>query len=168
MIAAGIDDIDRLIAEAERLPHGPSRIALVEEAVRIADSRNDLPKAFQCRLELVSAASSGGQPDVQLVAFSWCLSQFDRDKKLFGGRATEIDLLWKYKWIAGALPAFYQISRGQIAATVEDLRRRYKADGSILERGRACYTARRDGKAWKIIALSEIKPGYLGPGDIAR
>lgn len=45
---------------------------------------------------------------------------------------------------------------------------RYKADGSILERGRACYTARRDGKAWKIIALSEIKPGYLGPGDIAR
>ncbi len=130
MIAA--DDIDRLMAEAEKLPHGPARIAMVEEAVRIADSRNDLPEAFKCRLELVSAASSGGQPDVKLVAFSWCLSQFDRDNKLFGGRATEIDLLWKYKWIAGALPAFHQILREQIAATVEDLRRRYRADGSTM------------------------------------
>jgi len=45
---------------------------------------------------------------------------------------------------------------------------RYKADGTILEQGRACYTARRDGKAWKIIALSEIKPAYLGPGDVPR
>ena len=132
MIAAGEDSIDRLMAEAANLPHGPSRIAMVEEAVRIADARGDLPTAFKCRLELVSAASSGGQPDVKLVAFSWCLSQFDRDKKLFGGRATEIDLLWKYKWIAGALPAFHQISREQIAATVDDLRRRYKADGSTM------------------------------------
>ena len=132
MSAAGEDDIDRLMREAAKLPHGPSRIAMVEEAVRIADSRNDLPKAFKCRLELVSAASSGGQPDVKLIAFSWCLSQFDRDKKLFGGRATEIDLLWKYKWIAGALPAFHQISREQIEATLEDLRRRYKADGSTM------------------------------------
>jgi hypothetical protein len=132
MSAVGDDDIDRLMAEAAKLPHGPSRTAMVEEAVRIADSRNDLPQAFKCRLELVSAASSGGQPDVKLVAFSWCLSQFDRDKKLFGGRATEIDLLWKYKWIAGALPAFHQISREQIAATVEDFRRRYMADGSTM------------------------------------
>jgi ketosteroid isomerase-like protein len=45
---------------------------------------------------------------------------------------------------------------------------RHKTDGSILEQGRACYTVRRDGKSWKIVALSEIKPPFLGPGDIAR
>jgi hypothetical protein len=45
---------------------------------------------------------------------------------------------------------------------------RYKADGSFLERGRACYIVRRDGKSWKIVALSEVKPPFLGPGDIAR
>ena len=126
------DDIERLMRESGGLPHGPSRIALVEEAVRIADARHDLPKAFECRLELVSAASSGGQPDVQLVAFAWCLSQFDRDKQLFGGRATEVDLLWKYKWVAGALPSFHQISREQIAETLDDLRRRHRADGSTM------------------------------------
>jgi ketosteroid isomerase-like protein len=46
--------------------------------------------------------------------------------------------------------------------------KRYKADGSILEQGRACYTARRQDQSWKIVALSEIKPPFLGPGDIPR
>jgi ketosteroid isomerase-like protein len=45
---------------------------------------------------------------------------------------------------------------------------RYKSDGTILENGRACYTVRRDGKAWKIVALAEVKPPFLGPGDMPR
>ncbi|MGO9059331.1 MAG: hypothetical protein ACLQU2_18380, partial [Candidatus Binataceae bacterium] len=28
---------------------------------------------------------------------------------------------------------------------------RYREDGSVLERGRACYTVRRDAGAWKIV-----------------
>jgi hypothetical protein len=45
---------------------------------------------------------------------------------------------------------------------------RYKADGSMLEQVRACYTLRRDPKGWKIVTLTEVKPPFLGPGDIAR
>ena len=45
---------------------------------------------------------------------------------------------------------------------------RYKTDGSILEQGRASYTLRRDGKSWKIVTVSEVKPPYLGPGDLPR
>jgi hypothetical protein len=45
---------------------------------------------------------------------------------------------------------------------------RHKADGSILEQVRACYTVRRDAKGWKIVTLAEIKPPFLGPGDLAR
>jgi NTF2-like protein (DUF6841) len=45
---------------------------------------------------------------------------------------------------------------------------RYKADGSLLERVRACYTVRREGKTWKIVTLAEIKPPFLGPGDLPR
>jgi hypothetical protein len=45
---------------------------------------------------------------------------------------------------------------------------RHKSDRSTLERVRACYTLRRDAKGWKIVAMAEIKPPYLGPGDIAR
>ena len=45
---------------------------------------------------------------------------------------------------------------------------RYKADGSILERVRACYIVRRGAKGWKIVALSEVKPPFLGPGNLER
>ena len=45
---------------------------------------------------------------------------------------------------------------------------RYKGDGSVLERVRACYTLRRDPKDWKIVTLSEVRPPFLGPGDLAR
>ncbi|MBV8453533.1 MAG: nuclear transport factor 2 family protein [Deltaproteobacteria bacterium] len=45
---------------------------------------------------------------------------------------------------------------------------RHKADGSILERVRACYTVRRETKGWKIVTLSEVKPPFLGPGNLAR
>lgn len=45
---------------------------------------------------------------------------------------------------------------------------RYKTDNSTLEKIRACYMLRRDGTAWKILTISEIKPPFLGPGDIPR
>jgi hypothetical protein len=45
---------------------------------------------------------------------------------------------------------------------------RHKTDGSVLEKLRACYMVRRDGEAWKILTISEIKAPVLGPGDLAR
>jgi hypothetical protein len=45
---------------------------------------------------------------------------------------------------------------------------RFKADGSVLEAGRACYTVRREGKAWKMVTIAEVKPPFLGPADLPR
>ena len=50
---------------------------------------------------------------------------------------------------------------------LSDVTRR-KADNSTLEKIRACYMLRRDRGAWKIVTISEIKPPFLGPGDIPR
>jgi ketosteroid isomerase-like protein len=53
-----------------------------------------------------------------------------------------------------------------LAQLVADITR-YKKDGAILEQGRYCYMLRRDGSAWKILALAEIKAPFSGPG-VAR
>ena len=45
---------------------------------------------------------------------------------------------------------------------------RYKADGSVLEPVRACYTVRRDANNWKFVTISEVHPLFLGPGDLPR
>jgi hypothetical protein len=45
---------------------------------------------------------------------------------------------------------------------------RYRNDGSVLMRGRACYTLRREEGRLKIIAMMEVAPPMLGPGNIPR
>lgn len=45
---------------------------------------------------------------------------------------------------------------------------RYKDDGSVLESGRGCYTARRDGKTWKMVTITEVERPFLGPGNLPR
>jgi hypothetical protein len=45
---------------------------------------------------------------------------------------------------------------------------RYKTDGSVLEKIRAIYMLRRDGALWRILTIGEVKPPFLGPGDIPR
>ena len=54
-----------------------------------------------------------------------------------------------------------------LAMIVSDVTRR-KTDNSILEKVRACYLLRRDSNSWKIVTISEIKPPFLGPGDVTR
>lgn len=43
---------------------------------------------------------------------------------------------------------------------------RYKADGAVLETLRACYTLCHNDASWRIVTLAEIKPPFLGPGDV--
>lgn len=53
------------------------------------------------------------------------------------------------------------------ALIVSDITRR-RADGSVLQRNRFCYTARHDGNSWKMIAYSPAAEGFLGPGNFPR
>ncbi|HXD91547.1 MAG TPA: hypothetical protein VNU00_10870 [Candidatus Binataceae bacterium] len=71
-------------------------------------------------------------------------------------------------WVRSAIDRFKAfVLADNLGMIVADYTR-YKTDGSVLEAGRACYTLRRDGKSWKIVTVSEIKPPHLGPGDIPR
>jgi len=53
------------------------------------------------------------------------------------------------------------------ALILADISRR-RADGSLLQRNRFCYTARHDGSSWKMMAYLPVADGYLGPGNFPR
>ena len=53
------------------------------------------------------------------------------------------------------------------ALIVSDITRR-RADGSVLQKNRFCYTARHNGNSWKMIAYSPVADGFLGPGNFPR
>jgi ketosteroid isomerase-like protein len=50
-----------------------------------------------------------------------------------------------------------------LAQLVADVTR-YTKDGSVLEKLRATYMFRREGGAWKMLALAQIEAPFAGPG----
>lgn len=120
--------IDQLASEAWRLPECPTKLSLLEEAVRLADQLGDVDLGYQVREGVIRTATFTGRNDVQMVAFAWCIAQFDR----YPGRFDEWDLLWKYKWIVGNAPESPDYSRAQIEALLDDMERRFLAAGHSL------------------------------------
>jgi hypothetical protein len=45
---------------------------------------------------------------------------------------------------------------------------RFRPDGSVLETGRYCYSARRAEPMWQITGVTDVAPPFLGPGDFPR
>ncbi|HEY7315188.1 MAG TPA: hypothetical protein VH643_37935 [Gemmataceae bacterium] len=129
------EQIEELQDQACGLPDGPSKMALLEEAVRLADAHRDLWLGDEVRADLIRTATFSGYPEKALVAFSWRLAQSDRDPQLF----PETDLLWEFKWITDSLPGFPQITRRQIEDMLDDMTRRYQRSGASL---RAVYKLR--------------------------
>lgn len=119
---------EELMRQAWQTPRGPARIMLLEEAARLADSHGRVDQGFAAREELIETGTFSGYPEKSLVAFSWCLAQYDRDPQHY----SEHDLLWRYKWIGAALARFPQITRQQINDMLADMGRRYQQAGAGL------------------------------------
>jgi hypothetical protein len=132
-----LETIDRLLEKSNELNNGPRRIDVLQEAVLLADQHGLLDAGFRARLELMKAAAFGGRPDVLLSAFSWCLTEHDRDPDRFDQKS----LLWNYKWVMGNVVEFPDIPRAQIEAMLADMEQRFEQAGSTLH---AVHQARRE------------------------
>lgn len=118
-------NIEELLAQAEQLPNGSDKIALLEEAIRIADMQQDREQSYQIRIKLLDTAYYSGRPDKSIASFAWCLAQYDQNPEMYD----EHQLMWKYKFIVGEIDSFPQIQKSQITEMLEDLHRRYTSLG---------------------------------------
>ncbi|MFN0195478.1 MAG: hypothetical protein ACKVT0_01930 [Planctomycetaceae bacterium] len=120
--------IEELMDAAYDLDYGPTRIALIEEAVRLADLSGDPEMSFGARTSLIDSCTMGGRPDLALVAFTWCLAEYDKQPEEFDSH----DMLWKYKWILASLSEFPQLTRPQIDAAAQDMEERCRREGYTM------------------------------------
>jgi len=139
--------VDALLREAGGLPYSASRVALCEQAVRLADEARDDDLAFRARRRLIESATFSGYPEKALVAFSWCIAKSDAEPQRFRERSPLLllggsDLLWMYKWIAEAAPKFPQITREQIDETLAQMEARYTRHNLSLRPVHLQYTRR--------------------------
>lgn len=156
-----LTSLNKVLQMIRAQPDCPAKVALLEQAVRLADMRQDVKLGFALRKDLIKAATFSGAKEKALVAFTWCLAQCDREPTQFA----ETNLLWEYKWIVSSSTHFPQITRFQIADMLADMERRYERAGlskRVIYKLR-CHTAQRMGRfdearqarpLWK-----ELQPG---------
>ncbi|MEM7454746.1 MAG: hypothetical protein AAF456_10390 [Planctomycetota bacterium] len=111
------DQIENLMRQASELDNYELKLPLLREAVRLADVAQLEDEGFEARMELISAANFSGHAEESLVAFHWCLSRWKEDQEIYHSYS----VVWKFKWIAGSLKDFPEISRQQILQMEDEL-----------------------------------------------
>jgi hypothetical protein len=119
--------VHELFDQAEALGEGPAQLAMLEEAVRLADTHQDDELGYQARRKLIWPAYDIGRYDILMIHFSWCLGHADRHPQQH-----QRDMLWAYRWVVNGMPGFPEIARDQIENTMEDMARRYAEAGYSL------------------------------------
>jgi hypothetical protein len=126
--------VRQLLTEAEHLPFGPAKLAVLQEAVQIADTHRDIDLGIEARRSLMITARNVLRGDILTAAFTWCLAHYDREPQRFHGR----DLLWEHEMVIGQLANLPDVSRETLESLLADLERRLQAAGfSLLPRYRA-------------------------------
>ncbi|WP_128331463.1 hypothetical protein [Apibacter sp. HY039] len=104
------------------------RIALLKQAINIADVNNDLDWGFDFRLNLIAEEVNTARCVESFSAFSWILDTWEKNQDLF----SENEFLWEYKWMANASYRNVNISREQVEKILEDLKLRMQRNGFSL------------------------------------
>jgi hypothetical protein len=123
-----LSDVWKILEEAAGLNDGPTKVELLQEAVRLADHQRDIDAGFVARLRLQEAALVCGSADVLLVAYSWCLAQAEKEPERFSLN----QVLWRYRWAIVYLPTFPEVPRAKIEDAIADMTERYRSAGASL------------------------------------
>lgn len=109
---------DELRRGSWNMPDGRQKLAVLEEMIRIADRYMTEEDAFDTRINYLSAALEAGYPEKMLVAFSWCLSKFEKSP----GEYSHHNIMWHYKWVLNEIWQLPEFSLEQIERIYEDFK----------------------------------------------
>lgn len=118
--------IKQLIDQSEQF-EGRQQVALLDQAVALADELGDTKLGYGARLRRINAAHNAGDTESLLTSFAWCVGMHERDPKAHPLQIEWYDLLWYHKWIPSTLaksPAFAVADIETALQRMEDLYRR--------------------------------------------
>ena len=116
-----------LLRQAEELPYGANRTALVEQVIAEADAGRYPALAFQARMAGTTCYIYGGEPAKSVDTFTWCLAEFDRDP--VGYAQSRLTLLWQFKSTVTALLAVPETPLARVHEVLADMERRWSDGG---------------------------------------
>lgn len=122
-------DFDTLMQQAEAMPYGPEKLAVLEQAVALADAQKAVSLGVNARFDLIETIMVIGQAERGIQAFDWCLARYDEDKDALDAWQV-YDLFWIYKWVLVSARQNPQTSYAHVQALHDDLEKRYYKAGN--------------------------------------
>lgn len=116
--------VGTLIAKAKELPEGAAKRATFDEAIRVADLHQRDQLGYDARMAALWSVYENGDIRLLFAHYAWCLAAADRNPDW-----DRFQLLWRYRWVIDSMPDTSHIARPQIEAALDDMTRRYAADG---------------------------------------
>ena len=127
---ADVDEYFAVMEEAESLP--PSRrVALLEQAVRIADELGYEDLGGQSRLRLVSAYERSNSGPKIFTPFTWLLQRYEQRRTWFD-EDLRFQFLWQLKWMTGNLFSYPGVPLARIEENLARMYRIYSEAGEGL------------------------------------
>lgn len=122
-------EIRTLLAQSDQMPWGPEERSMLTQAVAAAVELGDLDLEYAARMRQTASANMGGDTELALSSFAWCLARHDADPARFPADIDGNDLMWHFKWMAGNLRANPAFSNEQIDAVLDDMEAHYVREG---------------------------------------
>ena len=101
------------------------REKVIVKILKRAQKDKDTDLEFQARMTYIDSLGYSEQPEKLLANFPWLLATSDANP----GKYDVFQLLWYYKWVAIRIAKFPSISKQRILDIMEDMERRYVAEG---------------------------------------
>lgn len=111
-------DIQRLLLQANNFKKYEDKIALLEQAILLADSNNDIDWGFDIRLQLIAAEQCISRTKKSIIAFSWILDIYESYPEI----SSPFEIIQEYKWLANVIVGNLDITRVQIENIFDDFR----------------------------------------------
>ncbi|PKQ26498.1 MAG: hypothetical protein CVT64_05350 [Actinobacteria bacterium HGW-Actinobacteria-4] len=123
-------DLKRLVKEAAAGSDPKARVDLYLKALALAIELEDEKAEFDIRFQLLtSALYDTPNTELSLACFTWCLAKIDEGSRRYASAANVESLMWVFKWILAMLIDSDAFTREQIEAALDDMERRYRAQG---------------------------------------
>ena len=122
--------VEDLLAKIDDTYWGPEERAMIDEALALTQQLGDEPLEYQVRMRLTASAARTGDNDAMLSSFAWCLAKHDADPTAFPtvliGEMS--DLMWQFKWMAGAIYSSPAFTLAQGKAVLDDMEAHYRKE----------------------------------------
>lgn len=108
--------IMQLIGQAEDLPDGDSKVALLDQAIKLAASHQLRQLEYSAKKSYADAAIKAGRAEQMLVHFPWILAYAMENP----AEADPGVVLWLYAWAIFMVIDHPKVEKKQILAAIED------------------------------------------------